>query len=255
MKQFLLSWLRNDEVDDKMLFKSEAERQEIFMRDNVGFSLLRVPVFVISEHRSKSITLPVYGLTMRNGIKVICRDNFHDWKVSVQLPCRPTAGEITVIPKDLVSDGYGEDIADCCFEGFKKEWVFRAFNPFDYKQMNFSIEVNDDYRLYTLLYHLNNLLDTVKFTASENITADYVEKSINELYNKFNVDGNNLVGFELLLRTYHHLDDYDFRKKNNIEDLFWDIYKDPKAFAEQIVKYPEILDEFLMEKYLLEMEY
>lgn len=255
MKQLLLSWLRNDEVDDKMIYKNAAERQEIFVRDNVGFSLLKVPVFVISEHRSKSITLPVYGFTMRNGIKVICRDNFYDWKVSVQLPCRPTAGEITVIPKDLVSGGYGDDIADYYFEGFKKEWVFPAFDPFDYKKMNFSIEVNDDYRLYALLYHLNNLLDTVNITTQENITADYVEKSIIELNNKFNVDCVNLDCYELFCETYHLLNDYDFRKKNNIKDGFWDIYKEPKAFAEQIVKYPEILNEFLMEKHLLEVEY
>ncbi len=253
MKQLLLSWLRNDEVDDKMIYKNAAERQEVFMRDSVCNYLLHVPAFVISTHRSKSITLPVYGFTMRNGVKIICRDNFYDWKVSVQLPYRPKEG--VIIPKDLVSDGYGKDIADCYFEGFKEEWVFPAFNPDDNEQLNFSIEVNNDYRLYTLLYHLSNLLDTVKITAPENITADYVEKSINELYNKFNVDGDNLDGGELFFETYHHLTDYDFLKEHNIEKPLWDVYKDAEAFAEQIVKYPEILNEFLMEKHLLEMEY
>jgi len=254
MKQLLLSWLRNDEVDDKMIYKNAAERQEIFVRDDVGASLLKVPVFAISEHRSKSITLPVYGFTMRNGIKVICRDNFYDWKVSVQLRYRPTDGGIAIMPKDLVSDGYGKDITTCYFEGFKNEWVFPAFDPYDAKQLNFSIEIGDDYRLYALLHHLKNLLPN-RYFHFDNANVNYVEKSINELYKKFNVDGDNLDGGELFFETYHHLNDYDFRKEHNIEESFWDIYKNAEAFAEQIVKYPEILEEFLMEKYLLEMEY
>jgi hypothetical protein len=253
MKQFLLSWLRNDEVDDKMIYKKAAERQEIFMRDDVGVSLLKAPVFVISEHHSKSITLPVYGVTMRNGIKIICRDNFHDWKVSVQLPKCREYGDI-VVPRDLVLDGYRKNISDCYFEGFKNEWVFPAFDPDDDKQLKFSVEVSDEYRLYTLLYNLKHLFMDKCFD-TEGITVDEIKSSINELYNKFNVDGNNLDGYELLWATYRHLNDYDFRQENNIEEVFWDIYKDTKAFAEQIAKYPEILNEFLMEKYLLEMEY
>ena len=253
MKQFLLSWLRNDEVDDKMIYKNAAERQEIFVRDDVGASLLKVPVFVISEHHSKSITLPVYGFTMRNGIKVICRDNFYNWKVSVQLPRCREYGDI-VVPRDLVTDGYRKNISDCYFEGFKNEWVFPAFDPDDDKQVKFSVEVSDDYRLYALLYNLKHLFMDKVFNAN-NITVDEVKLSIRNLYDKFFVDDYNLDGGELFFRTYHHLNDYDFREKHNIKESFWDIYKNAEDFAEQIVKYPEILNEFLMEKYLLEMEY
>lgn len=253
MKQLLLSWLRNDEVDDKMIYKNAAERQEIFMRDNVGVSLLEAPVFVISEHRSKSITLPVYGFTMRNGIKVICRDNFYNWKVSVQLPRCREYGDI-VVPRDLVSGGYREDVADCYFEGFKNEWVFPAFDPDNDKQLNFSVEVSDDYRLYTLLHNLKNLFMDKCFD-TEGITVDEVKLSIRNLYDKFFVDDYSLDGSELFFETYHHLNDYDFRKEHNIEKPLWDVYKNAEDFAEQIVKYPEILEEFLMEKYLLEVEY
>lgn len=253
MKQLLLSWLRNDEVDDKMIYKNAAERQEIFIRDDVGAYLLEVPVFVISEHRSKSITLPVYGFTMRNGIKVICRDNFYDWKVSVQLPKCREYGDI-VVPRDLVSDGYREDIVDCYFEGFKNEWVFPAFEPDDDKQKAFSIEVADDYRLYALLYNLKHLFMD-KYFDTNNITVDEVKDSIIKLYDKFFVDDYNLDGGELFFETYHHLIDYDFCKEHNIEKPLWDVYKNAEDFAEQIVKYPEILNEFLMEKHFLEMEY
>ena len=253
MKQLLLSWLRNDEVDDKMIYKNAAERQEIFIRDDVGASLLEVPVFVISEHRSKSITLPVYGFTMRNGIKVICRDNFYDWKVSVQLSKCREYGDI-VVPRDLVSDGYRKEISNCYFEGFKNEWVFPAFNPDDDKQLKFSVEVSDDYRLYALLYNLKHLFMD-KYFDTNNITVDEVKDSIIKLYDKFFVDDYNLDGGELFFETYHHLIDYDFCKEHNIEKIPWDVYKNAEDFAEQIVKYPEILNEFLMEKHLLEMEY
>lgn len=253
MKQLLLSWLRNDEVDDKMIYKNAAERQEIFIRDDVGASLLEVPVFVISEHRSKSITLPVYGFTMRNGIKVICRDNFYDWKVSVQLSKCREYGDI-VVPRDLVSDGYRKEISNCYFEGFKNEWVFPAFNPDDDKQLKFSVEVSDDYRLYALLYNLKHLFMD-KYFDTNNITVDEVKDSIIKLYDKFFVDDYNLDGGELFFETYHHLIDYDFRKEHNIEKTPWDAYKNAEDFAEQIVKYPEILNEFFMEKHLLEMEY
>lgn len=253
MKQLLLSWLRNDEVDDKMIYKNAAERQEIFMRDDVGASLLKVPVFVVSQHHSKSITLPVYGFTMRNGIKVICRDNFYDWKVSVQLPECREHGDI-VVPRDLATDGYRKHISDCYFEGFKNEWVFPAFDPDDDEQLNFSIEVADEYRLYTLLYNLKHLFMDKTFDTN-NITVDEVKLSIRNLYDKFFVDNHNLDGNELFFETYYHLNDYDFREEHNIEESLWDIYKNAEDFAEQIVKYPEILNEFLMEKYLLEMEY
>lgn len=253
MKQFLLFWLRNDEVDDKMIYKKAAKRQEVFLRDSICSNLLHVPVFVISEHRSKSITLPVYGFTMRNGIKIICRDNFYDWKVSVQLPKCREYGDI-VVPRDLVSNGYRKDIADWCFEGFKKEWIFPAFNPDNDKQLKFSVEVADEYRFYTLLYYLKHLFMDKCFD-TKRITEKEVERSIIKLYDNFFVDNHNLTGDELFYETYRHLIDYDFRKKNNIENDLWGIYRDAKAFAEQIVKYPEILEEFIMEKYLLEIEY
>ena len=253
MKQLLLSWLRKDEIDDKMIYKKAAEQQEVFIRDTVCRILLHVPVFVISEHCSKSITLPVYGFTMKNGIKVICRGNFYDWKVSIQLPKRPDYGDI-VVPRDLVTDGYRRDISNCYFEGFKDEWVFPGFNPDDKSQLNFSIEVADEYRLYVLLYNLKHLfMDKIFYT--DNVTVDEVRISIRNLYDKFFVDDHNLDGGELLCNTYDHLNLYDFRKKYEIEEPFYGICRDAEAFAEQIAKYPEILDNFLMEKYLLEMEY
>lgn len=250
MKEFLLSWLRKDVIDDKMYYKKPAEWQEIFVRDDVCLGLLNVPVFAISTHCSKSITLPVYGFTMRNGIKVICRDNFYDWKVSVQIPDNYEVIK-NAIPEDLVNDGYKNDISDCYFEGFKKEWCFPAYNPDNTEQHKFSIEVYGDYRLYTLLYILKNLYKDVDVDAA----GVDVEKSINKLYKEFSVDNRNLSGSELLTDTYRNLDDYDFRKAHGISESFYDIYKDPKRFAEEIVKYPEILKIFLMEKYLLEMEY
>ena len=96
-------------------------------------------------------------------------------------------------------------------------------------------------------------MDKIFYT--DNVTVDEVKLSMRNLYDKFFVDNYNLDGGELFRETYQHINDYDFRKKYEIEESFWGIYKDAEAFAEQIAKYTCILDEFLMEKHLLEMEY
>ena len=82
--KLLLEWMRETpDIEDKMNWKRPAERQMCFVRDQIGRNLLRVPVFAVSTHRSKSIDLPVYGLTMRNGIEMYARENFYGWVVSL----------------------------------------------------------------------------------------------------------------------------------------------------------------------------
>ena len=104
--ELLLHWMRKQEIDDKMLYKNAAIKQECFIRDQICMRLLHTHSFVISTHRSKSIVLPVYAFTMENGIKVICRENFYGWKLSVKLPKdRPCEN---IIPEDLLEDGYNE---------------------------------------------------------------------------------------------------------------------------------------------------
>ena len=72
--ELLLHWMRKQEIDDKMIYKNVAIKQECFLRDQICERLLHTHAFVVSTHMSKSIILPVYAFTMENGIKVICRD-------------------------------------------------------------------------------------------------------------------------------------------------------------------------------------
>ena len=123
--ELLLHWMRKQEIDDKMLYKNAAIKQECFIRDQICMRLLHTHSFVISTHRSKSIVLPVYAFTMENGIKVICRENFYGWKLSVKLPKdRPCEN---IIPEDLLEGGYNENASKCYIEGFKDEWIFEEF--------------------------------------------------------------------------------------------------------------------------------
>ena len=82
----LLQWMRSSEIDDSMCWKNAAERQMCFVRDVLCTNLLKVPVFVVSTHMSKSILLPVYRFRLQNGIIVTARENFYGWSVSIKSP-------------------------------------------------------------------------------------------------------------------------------------------------------------------------
>lgn len=263
MKQQLLYWMRKDEIDDKMLWKKAASHQEIFVRDQIG-SLIQMPVFVISLHRSKSITLPVYGFTMRNGIKVIARENFYGWKLSVTLPRERPYAEI--IPEDIISEGYkGKRIPSCYFEGFKEEWCHCSYRP-DVKQRKFSIGIYSDYKFYTAMYILSHLYEDIDFTKeAENLTKDNVAKAIRKVYAE---QGNSemeknswggyspvMSGFEILWQTYKLFDDYRFREKNHIEGFAMDDSDNPDKYAEHIVKYPELRKVFCQEMFGYNQKY
>lgn len=258
--------MREDEIDDKMLWKKAAERQEIFVRDHICTRLLNVPVFVVSTHHSKSIELPVYGFTMRNGIKVYCRENFYGWKLSVELPKeRPYAD---IIPEDLFEDGYkGKKIPSYNFEGFKDEWCHCSYR-LDVKQRKFSFGIYSDYKFYVAMYLLSHLYEPVKFDVnSDKVTKENVANSIRSIYERFGAydmrkdeswGGERPVmsPWELMWNTYSKLDNYKFKEKNGLsyEDVK-DIDKDPERFAEMIIRFPELTERFLIDEWLYNQEY
>lgn len=256
--------MRRDHIDKKMIWKDAAEHQEIFVRDSIGRMLLKVPVFVISEHRSKSITLPVYGFTMRNGIKVIARDNFYGWMLTVMLPKdRPYAN---IIPTDLLSSGYSENTADCYFEGFRKEWVYEGYHPDDIKQRNFSFGIYSDYEFYTVMYMLSHLYENIEINVNETLTTEEIKRRIDEVYrdyehlltpkDPYGTDGPVLRLWEVWEKTYFETQNPDFYKANGLE--YGDVMHvddNAETFAEFIVKYPEIVKLFLEEYWMYSQEY
>lgn len=84
---------------------------------------------VVATHRSKSIVLPVVVLHFANGASVQIRDNFYDYKVTVDAP-RPVS-----LPDGVRGD---EQISRCYCEGFPDGTVLGAHvkNP-----RRFTVEV------------------------------------------------------------------------------------------------------------------
>ena len=146
----LIEWMRNWELDKNLIYKKAAESQAIFVRDEIARHLLRVPVFVVSTHTSKSCLLPVYSFVMNNGINVIMRENFYGWVVSLK------ANHRFSLPEDLVHGDGGDNpsLSECYCEGFEYSWV-HAYGVNQITET--TVRVDSDYELYTLFYQLNKI--------------------------------------------------------------------------------------------------
>lgn len=100
---------------------------------------------VVSTHRSKSIELPVYLLVHpTEGIEIIMRGNFYDWKVSV------------ISDKPVIDNFYGlfdptKQWDERFCEGFDPAWIFA---PYAENQQQFTLEVGGDFTLFTFLWLL-----------------------------------------------------------------------------------------------------
>lgn len=168
MRRRLDDWWLDNTPDEKLIYKDGLRRQCIFIRDQImtrlfidictdirkfkNFSEQRSKIyetfhpFVISSHTSKSVKLPVFELDLeRIGLKIILRDNFYDWCISVESENEVDCDFIGIInPKDK---GY--------FEGFPKE---RIYEPYYAKtnNKNFSVVLRDEYDVYMFMYILRN---------------------------------------------------------------------------------------------------
>lgn len=56
-----------------------------------------------------------------------------------------------------------------------------------------------------------------------------------------------MSGWEILWRTYNHLNDYDFRKEKGLDYVSMDVPNNPEEFADYILKYPEVAQTFVFE--------
>lgn len=108
--------------------------------------------WVIGEHRSKSVRLPVYSLERPDrGLRFTLRDNYHDWKLSVESevpiddPLFPCLFHTT---PPIERDYTGDSLAPVYFEGFPADRVFgyHAANP-----RRWSADLSSDQRLWTVM--------------------------------------------------------------------------------------------------------
>jgi hypothetical protein len=149
VREPLQIWFDNwrAEYDSSTLyFKNAASEQIMFVRDvlaplfwaGVPYSELasegeprgdcKITGFVIGEHRSKSVRLPVYLLERTDlGLQFVMRGNFHDWKLSVTSE-RPIESDLfpylfhTTPPID--PEYTGNELASVYFEGFPEDRIF-----------------------------------------------------------------------------------------------------------------------------------
>jgi len=121
----------------------------------------KVSAVVIGEHHSKSVRLPVYMLERADlGLKLVLRDNFYDWNVSVVsiepvapagmrgFPCDFTKRDCERFPQGHIA---GRSWGYCYFQGFPDAYTF---GPYVENAQAFSFWTGDDYQLYAFLWRL-----------------------------------------------------------------------------------------------------
>lgn len=230
MNKLLLEFMRENDLDDKLLWKKAADRQMIFVRDDIGEHLTKSPIFVVSTHMSKSCLLPVYAFRLTNGIEFIMRENFYGWVVSIRSPFT-----IEKLPNfchgDKNEDGTN-DIHEVYCEGFNKSWVYTFKN----ENFNYStFRVHSDYDLYVLIYELNQI-EVPHDSKWDKVPASLIEACVNQFMERHpSLDSI----YDYFCQTYFKANDYDFCKENNLESLH---YGDGqiKAFAERVEAFDEL---------------
>ena len=120
----------------------------------------RESAFVIGEHHSKSVRLPVYSIERPDlGIQFVARDNYHDWNVSVisekpiETDLRGFKLDFSERDRERFPNGYpkgsGMSWDYCFFQGFPKEL---QFGPYSEDKRRFSMCVMSDHDLHTLVW-------------------------------------------------------------------------------------------------------
>lgn len=157
------TWIRVNEPDDNLIYKKGQGNQVCFLRDTIMRGMFYKLAYgeykdgeyekyknfqpqVISTHKSKSVLLPVMEIELPSyGIKMTFRNNFYDWNISVE-----SDREITFDHKGLINDN-----THCYCEGFSEE---KIFNKYSDDKKKFTISVDDDYKLYALMFLLKDWL-------------------------------------------------------------------------------------------------
>jgi hypothetical protein len=156
----LQEWITQQTVGDEMLWKGSFGRQMMFLRDELQ-GLIGVGLDypengeiakVISTHRSKSIVLPVVQYERPElGLRFTVRNNFYNWKLSVEAP-RPVIADFEGLfhtTPPLEPDYTGNPLHAVYFEGFPEDFIF------DYYWINrqkWSAEISGDKCLWTTVF-------------------------------------------------------------------------------------------------------
>ena len=169
----LQDWINRQTVDDEMLWKGAFGSQMVFIRDTLAMLVRRglsyeqfndVQVTVISEHRSKSIVLPVVSLERKDiGLRLILRNNFYNWKLSVisDKPIIANFDGLFHTTPPVEPDYTGNPMNPVYFEGFPKNLVFGYYEDSELRD-RWSAEIHGDYAVWTTVFEIMKSLGTVK---------------------------------------------------------------------------------------------
>ncbi|MBP1308994.1 hypothetical protein JOD82_002014 [Paenibacillus sp. 1182] len=150
-KMSLQLWATENKPPKDMHFYSAYWDQIMFVRDQLT-SLIYGSIIdgepfrgVISDHVSKSVRLPVYLFEVKElQLRLILRGNFYDWKLSVESD-KPVICDFG----DLI-DGNKTWSHHYC-EGFEHHWIYDSFHA---NNQQFTVELSDDFTLYTFIWLL-----------------------------------------------------------------------------------------------------
>jgi hypothetical protein len=120
----------------------------------------KVTAFVIGEHTSKSVQLPVYSLERPDlGLQIVLRDNYHDVNLSVISENPIDEDTLRGFELDYGRDedrkrfpnGYkpGQSWGYCYFQGFPEEV---QFGPYSEDPRKFSLCIGSEYSVYTFMW-------------------------------------------------------------------------------------------------------
>lgn len=131
----LREWAQEHDPAENLRFAQGFWSQVRFLDEQIHPLLVgdhrvrdRQPPLVVSEHSSKSVRLPVVRFVTPQ-LRLTCRNNFHDWKVSVDAD-----RDVDDVFCGLFDPG--RQIADVHCEGFARAWVH---GPYAHDRRRFTV--------------------------------------------------------------------------------------------------------------------
>lgn len=143
--------IKHDPKDSDLIYRGAFWPHIMFVRDKLARQLAetvdhtydeyRELVRVCGNHRSKSVTLPVFSIDWKRGIRFTLRYNFYDWGVSIEAN-KPVVWDFNGLCRP-------DEVTSYC-EGFPEDRLFEAY---DKNHSRFTVGLRDDFDVYAF-FHL-----------------------------------------------------------------------------------------------------
>ena len=158
-------------TNDELIYKGASGEQIMWVRDELSglafaglpYERGRVRCWVISEHYSKSVRLPVYSIEREDiGLQLVLRGNFYNWKLSCmsRQPIRCDFDGLFYTTPPVEPDYTGDCLHPVYFEGFPPEHIFGYYAPSDGRQ--WSAEIGGKHALWTTVFLIMKALGQIK---------------------------------------------------------------------------------------------